>query len=385
VATLDDPLANPVAAYSDRYEHPMTLRVFDRHGALLARGIGTTTFDIMRDAASRAAVWADQNLQTLAANAAANASAPPAVPPAAPPAATPSNQVRGAKPDRYDAMMADRDSVSAEWFGGTLHGGPPRVTIRGATPARRLEMEHRQFGRAIGDAEYGEMVGAVNGATVSVYLSASSTTADMDYIQITTDHPWYHNNRRFGFCTPQQLMRDFTSTTTPPFTEGGLVCEQQIFQTKRGAPPKVAARIQASQVKKCMSLGVVALHVHGVGSRAQNLRGVRSTSTTDWSGYTVWPKLGFQAPFNDTHRSAARRLAAQQLAVSPNTAVTEPPNLDQITDFNTLHSTEQGRAWWEEYGSGGYWHFDLRPASLQRKILDQYLTDVNVNVGPDPY
>ena len=78
-------------------------------------------------------------------------------------------------------------------------------------------------------------------------------------------------------------------------------------------------------------------------------------------------------------------MAAGQLRNSPNTAVTEPPNLDQITDFNTLHSTEQGRAWWEEYGSHSYWHFDLRPASLQRKILDDYLTDVNINVGPDPY
>ena len=376
VATLDHPLSNPFASYSPAYEHATSLRVFDRHGALIAASSGDRTFDQIRDYASRAAVWADQNLQTLGAGAGATAQA------------APSDQVRGAKPTRYDTSMADRDRVSAEWFGGTMHGGPPTVRINSSvTPAQRVAMEHRQFGRAIEDAEYGEMVGAVNGATVGVHLSAGSTMAGNDAITITTDHPWYHNIRRFAFSTPQQIMgdRSYTGTPTPAFTEGGLVCEQQIFQTKRGAPSKVAARVLASQVKKCMSLGVVALHVHGVGSRSQNLRGSRSNSTTDWSGYTVWPKLGFQAPFTDSQRASARAMAARQLPNSPNTAVTEPPNLDQITDFNTLHSTEQGRAWWEEYGSHSYWHFDLRPASLQRKILDDYLTDVNINVGPDPY
>ena len=375
VATLDHPLSNPFASYSPAYEHATSLRVFDRHGALIAASSGDCTFDQIRDYASRAAVWADQNLQTLGAGAGATGQAPP------------TDQVRGAKPAQYDARMADRDRVSAEWFGGTMHGGPPTVRVGGATPAQRVAMEHRQFGRAIEDAEYGEMVGAVNGATVGVHLAAGSTMAGNDAITVTTDHPWYHNVRRFAFSTPQQLMGDssYTGTPTPAFTEGGLVCEQQIFQTKRGAPSKVAARVLASQVKKCMSLGVVALHVHGVGSRSQNLRGSRSNSTTDWSGYTVWPKLGFQRPFTDAQRASARSMAAGQLRNSPNNAVTEPPNLDQITDFNTLHSTEQGRAWWEEYGSHSFWHFDLRPASLQRKILDDYLTDVNINVGPDPY
>ena len=295
--------------------------------------------------------------------------------------------VRGAEPAGYAAAMAARDAFTNANYG---YGTAPVVSVT-TSGGTRYSHEARWFGRELGNDEYAGMVGAPDGATVSASWSGSG-----DSLVISTRHPWYSSLRTFERKTARALNRFIRGTTrlaavggspraTPTYATDGLFCENQSFFTRAGAPAGVGSRVLGNQVKKLMSLGFQMLHVHGVGSRRHNSpssAGPLAVATgNDHSGYCVWPKLGYQASFTPTQLMNARATARTRgVRVVP-----EPPGLDGIRDFNTLQSTDLGRAWWEEYGEGGYWFFDLREGSCQRAFQDEYHTSRGINLGPDPY
>ena len=295
--------------------------------------------------------------------------------------------VRVAEPAGYAAAMAARDAFTNANYG---YGTAPVISVTTSGGAR-YSHEARWFGRELGNDEYAGMVGAPDGATVSASWSGSG-----DSLVISTRHPWYSSLRTFERKTARALNRFIRGTTrlaavggspraTPTYVTDGLFCENQSFFTRAGAPAGVGSRVLGNQVKKLMSLGFQMLHVHGVGSRRHNSpssAGPLAVATgNDHSGYCVWPKLGYQASFTPTQLMNARATARTRgVRVVP-----EPPGLDGIRDFNTLQSTDLGRAWWEEYGEGGYWFFDLRRESVQRTFQDEYHTSRGINLGPDPY
>ena len=344
--------------------------------------------------------------------------------------------VGGKRPKGYARALAARDEVTLDLYSPKGGSGPPAIEFDApfGTPISRRPLETAMFGRPLRPAEYGEMVGAINGATVTVSLGAHG-------IHIGTEHPFYTNKRSFRFENGTDLNQatgGTFGTDTPPFDpdDSVLVCENLFFRATDEAPGGLASRVLGMQVRKLMVLGAAMLRVHGVGDRKSNMRGADGqdddsgwSNQQDWSGYTVWPKLGFQAAFTDDLRQMCedRRSGAREperhapgvyrLSDLPPIRYTDedgnaieddgydddseyetgdtgeeegyadvdpPDGLAQITDFNTLHATEQGRAYWEEYGEEHWWHFDLRKASKQRAILDAYLKRKRINLGPEP-
>jgi len=354
-------------------------------------------------------------------------------------ARTPDVQSVGGKPPKGHARaLAARDSTTLDLYSSQGGSGPPTIEFEApyASAASRRPFEMAFFNRALRPAEYGEMVGAIHGATVTVSYSGRK-------LLIATEHEFYRNSRSFDREDGQAInnrMGGPHGTDTPDFGEDDsvLVCNNDFFRATDEAPPGLASRVLGTQVRKLMKLGAGMIRVHGVGDRHSNQRGNQGdddgsgwSDQTDWSGYTVWPKLGFQAAFTDDLRQMCedRRTGGsrepERHATGPydhlsgpvsrdedgnaieddadtprddsyddwvdDDAVSEdgysdvdpPDGLARITDFNTLHATEQGRAYWEEYGEEGWWHFDLRPPSRQRKVLDAYLKRKRINLGPE--
>ena len=344
--------------------------------------------------------------------------------------------VGGKRPEGYARDLAARDAITLDLYSPKGGSGPPTIEFNAplGTPVSRRAFETAMFGRPLRPAEYGEMVGAINGATVTVSLHGNK-------IHIATEHAFYTNNRSFEYengSDLNQVTGGTFGTDTPPYEpdDSVLVCENLFFRATDEAPKGLASRVLGMQVRKLMVLGAKMLRVHGVGDRKSNMRGADGqdddggwSNQQDWSGYTVWPKLGFQAAFTDDMRQMCEdrrpgsrepeRHAPGGYRYSDLPAIrytdedgnvieddgydndsewdtvdtgdeegysdVDPPDgLAEITDFNTLHATEQGRAYWEEYGEESWWHFDLRDESKQRVILDAYLKRKKINLGPEP-
>jgi len=285
------------------------------------------------------------------------------------------------------AVLAARDKVTADNCNDRF-----TVTIDlGSTAATRRHAEHTIFGRSLHPSEYGQLVGAIDGAHVRVSFYGvghlrgrpdSTVKEERPWIRITTNHAWYGNTRTITWKDQDFMNAMIPGTGTPAYQGGAYGCYNDIFRNNESqlpgsAPPPqgLGVRVLAMQVRKMQSMGMGFLHVTAAGDKEQ------SEKPGGFAGYTVWPKLAYNATLTPWILSAARKKSTANpsgIAQTP-----EPAGLDQMTDLAAVHATDVGAKWWREYGQTTSMFFDLRPDSLQCPRLDLYLKGArNGTTGP---
>ncbi|MGB0717154.1 MAG: hypothetical protein ACPGXK_14845, partial [Phycisphaerae bacterium] len=96
---------------------------------------------------------------------------------------------------------------------------------------------------------------------------------------------------------------------------------------------------------------------HGIGSI--RCEAARNDDPPPWTGYKVWPRLGYDAPF-DPHGYKYG-------------GVQKPQEVANAKSLQDVISTKAGREWWDKYGDDIEVTFDLSEGSKSRKVLDKYL------------
>lgn len=96
---------------------------------------------------------------------------------------------------------------------------------------------------------------------------------------------------------------------------------------------------------------------HGIGSI--RCEAARNDDPPPWTGYKVWPRLGYDAPF-DPHGYKYG-------------GVQKPPEVANAKSLQDVIATKAGREWWDKYGDDIEVKFDLSEGSKSRKVLDKYL------------
>lgn len=274
------------------------------------------------------------------------------------------------------AVLAARDKVTADNCNDRF-----TVSIELGTAATRRHAEHTIFGRSLHPSEYGQLVGAIDGAHVKVSFHGvghlrgrpdSTVKEERPWIRIKTSHPWYGNERTITWKDQEFMNAMIPGTGTPAYQAGAYGCYNDIFRNNESqlpgnAPPPqgLGVRVLAMQIRKMRSLGMGFLHVTAAGNKET------SEQPGGFAGYTVWPKLAYNATFTGWMLSTARKKSTANpsgIAQTP-----EPAGLDHMTDLAAVHATAEGAKWWREYGQSTAMFFDIRPESLQCPRLDLYL------------
>jgi hypothetical protein len=207
-----------------------------------------------------------------------------------------------------------RDPLTSRYFND-------RFVVRLLDRERMARRSERLFGRVLGDLEWGQLVGALDDATVDVRAGAGGAA-----VHIVVHHPLLRVMER-------SVARDLTGRT--------FISNEQLF-LHPDAPAGLGTRILAHQIRQAVHLGVAYI-------RTTALRGPRA------NGYYTWPLLGFTAPLPDATR---RRL---------------PPDLRGATDLHGLFSRPGGAEWWREHGETIEVQFDLGWRSRSLLRLRAYL------------
>ena len=285
------------------------------------------------------------------------------------------------------AVLGARDKVTADNCNDRF-----TVSIELGTAVTRRHAEHTIFGRSLHPSEYGQLVGAIDGAHVKVSFVGlghlrgrpdSTVKDERPWIRIKTSHPWYGNERTITWKDQDLMNAMIPGTGTPAYDGGAYGCYNDIFRTNEtqlpgNAPPPqgLGARVLAMQIRKMRSMGMAFLHTTAAGNKET------SEEPGGFAGYTVWPKLAYNATFTSWMRSTARKKATANPSRIAQTR--EPAGLDQMTDLAAVHATAEGAKWWREYGGITSMFFDIRPDSLQMPRLDLYLAGArNGTTGKD--
>lgn len=121
----------------------------------------------------------------------------------------------------------------------------------------------------------------------------------------------------------------------------------------------LGVRSIALQARAAQALGVGHLATFAVGdfSTASNPR-----KEDRWSGYIVWPKIGFDAdiPADMLHRLPAAQAAARRLS--------------------DLMASSEGQDWWLRNGSDIAVRFDLASGSVSWRLLERYTSERGIRV-----
>ena len=184
--------------------------------------------------------------------------------------------------------------------------------------------ERTLFGRNFSAQDYSEMVAAPNSAAVTVDYDRNA-----DEIVIVTTHPYYQEEqvRTIGIVAGKKTMGNVLfGVLRPP------------------APQGVGARIAARQVEmtRRMKFDQILLYAAGRPGDA-------------FSGYYVWPRLGYNMDIGNMQQ------------------VLNIAGFVDVLSTNALMMQPGGAAWWKKNGWSGYCVFDLRPYSLSQTILNDYL------------
>jgi hypothetical protein len=231
-------------------------------------------------------------------------------------------------PGRRDPFTA------AHWNGAvvvTIHPPPMRLNLPDAPALARA-----LFGRELMAAEWADLVGAPDGATVGV-LSWRHEGGQAARLEVT--HRWYAEpSFRFAY-------RD---------DDGRTAVYNESLRVHQDAPRGVGTRVLAHQVRGAQRIGVAYLTLDAEGRAG-----------SPFNGYYTWARLGFNGPIPERARAA---LAAGA------------PELQGAADILDLLALPGGVDWWRRHGSTFAGVFDLRPGSRSLATLARYTETVGISL-----
>jgi hypothetical protein len=122
---------------------------------------------------------------------------------------------------------------------------------------------------------------------------------------------------------------------------------------KRHAAAREFYRAMVSSVEAARKSGVSRIVLNAAGNSSATKGGV---TATPWRGYTIWPRMGFDAPLPASIKSKL------------------PPDLSHAKSLLDLHATPEGTRWWRDNGEDLDVTFDLKDrSSPQSKIMDRFI------------
>lgn len=216
-----------------------------------------------------------------------------------------------------------RSPLAQAWFNGS-------VVINCPAPVR-AEMDDitlRFLNRHLDDEDIARITGAPDGAEIYVAPSAADDTVAF-YVR----HPLYQSDsiRTMRFGGVNELHQDL------------LIIQPD-------APSGFGTHVFATQIEAARDLDLDIVTVFAAGSITQ----------TQWAGYYVWPRLGYDAPvpFGVRHRL--------------------PEALADVETLSDLYNTAEGRAFWKRHGHGMDMVFELWGDSYDR--LQAYLVEKGIKL-----
>lgn len=203
----------------------------------------------------------------------------------------------------------------------------------------------RVFGRELSDAQLVALVGAPDGSDVSI---SSFTTEDdhgkREYISIRTSNEFYSEAQ-------SRLV----------FKEAGqTVIKNDLFMVKDSAPAGIGTRVLAREVVAARKLGINTIQTFAA-------RYISPKGTSNYYGYKVWPKLGFDTLISNIQ-------GQYRGSVSGAEVLREAGSRSGARTLQDLLSTPNGRALWDLHGAGTLMYFDTRVGSRNSNILRSYMT-----------
>lgn len=119
---------------------------------------------------------------------------------------------------------------------------------------------------------------------------------------------------------------------------------------KRTAAAREFYRTMVSSIEAARKAGAAKVMFNAAGNSG------KGGSDASWKGYTIWPRMGFDARLPESVRE---RL---------------PPSLASARTLLQLHATPEGTKWWAKNGEDIDVVFDLKDkGSVQNKIMDRFL------------
>jgi hypothetical protein len=123
--------------------------------------------------------------------------------------------------------------------------------------------------------------------------------------------------------------------------------------SKRHAAAREFYRAMTSSVEAARKAGVSRIVLNAAGNSSATKGSVTSTP---WRGYTIWPRMGFDAPLPASIKAKL------------------PPDLSHAKSLLDLHATPEGTKWWRDNGEDLDVTFDLKDrSSPQAKIMDRFI------------
>lgn len=123
--------------------------------------------------------------------------------------------------------------------------------------------------------------------------------------------------------------------------------------SKRHAAAREFYRAMTSSVEAARKAGVSRIVLNAAGNSSATKGSVTSTP---WRGYTIWPRMGFDAPLPASIKAKL------------------PPDLSHAKSLLDLHATPEGTRWWRDNGEDLDVSFDLKDrSSPQAKIMDRFI------------
>jgi hypothetical protein len=120
---------------------------------------------------------------------------------------------------------------------------------------------------------------------------------------------------------------------------------------KRHAAAREFYRTMVSSVEAARASGVSRISLSAAGHSSAD-----KGNATSWKGYTIWPRMGFDAPIPASLRSSL------------------PPSLSNARTLLQLHSTREGTKWWAENGEEVEVSLDLADRnSPQNQVFDRFV------------
>ena len=222
--------------------------------------------------------------------------------------------------------MGKPTSGGAGGSGGRGRAVAPAPPDRNITITEDGDFKELQtfLGRNISANEIGDMIGAPDGAIISI--DAWVATA---YFEVS--HPNVENMK-------QQLLRE----------DGKLVLYNDFIMINKDAPKGMGTQIITRQVEAARKLGISSIDLEAGGS---------PSSRNIMNGYSTWPRLGFDA---EIPTGTISRIPSEIKGTMRDNTMLE------------LYRTQAGRDWWRENGRGLDMKFDTDPNSKSSQALAAY-------------
>lgn len=123
--------------------------------------------------------------------------------------------------------------------------------------------------------------------------------------------------------------------------------------SKRHAAAREFYRAMTASVEAARKAGVSRIVLNAAGNSSATKGSVTSTP---WRGYTIWPRMGFDAPLPASIKAKL------------------PPGLSHAKSLLDLHATQEGTRWWRDNGEDLDVSFDPNDrSSPQSKVMDRFI------------